>query len=86
MLLLSSVVVCSHWSSTPPIPPLVSKNRYTTVLYTINIYIVSFFETADILTRLAASPAIVAVPIVGGLTVAFLIAYFIYSYGQGSEN
>jgi hypothetical protein len=39
----------------------------------------------SILTKLVDSPAILAVPIGAGLLVAFLVGYFIFSYGQGKE-
>lgn len=41
---------------------------------------------ADILTRVVSSPAIIAVPIGAGLLVAFVIGYFIFSYGQGRDD
>ena len=39
-----------------------------------------------ILSKLVASPAFLAVPIGAGITVAFLIGYFIFSYGQGKDD
>jgi hypothetical protein len=40
---------------------------------------------ADILTKVVASPFIIAVPILAGLGVAFAIGFFIFSYGNGKE-
>ena len=40
---------------------------------------------ASIVGKLASSPAILAVPIGAGLLVSFLIGFFIYSYGRGSD-
>lgn len=39
-----------------------------------------------VLTKLSASPAIIAVPIVAGLLVAIGFGYFIFSYGQGKDD
>ena len=40
---------------------------------------------ASILTKLVASPAILAVPIGAGFLVAFGIGFFIYWYGRGAD-
>ena len=39
-----------------------------------------------ILTKLAASPAIIGVPILAGLLVAFGFGYFVSSYGSGKDD
>ena len=39
----------------------------------------------SIISKLAASPAILAVPIGAGFLVAFAVGFFIYSYGRGSD-
>jgi hypothetical protein len=39
-----------------------------------------------ILTKLAASPAILAIPVLAGLLVAVGFGYFIFSYGQGRDD
>lgn len=48
--------------------------------------IASSNPTADILTRLVASPFIVAIPIGAGVLVAVLLAFFISSYSQGRND
>lgn len=42
--------------------------------------------TVGILTKLSASPLIVAVPILAGILVAFGFGYFVFSYGQGKDE
>lgn len=42
--------------------------------------------TVGILTKLSASPLIVAVPILAGILVAFGFGFFVFSYGQGKEE
>ena len=40
---------------------------------------------AGIVTNLVASPFFILIPIGAGLTVAFIVGFFIFSYGQGKE-
>jgi hypothetical protein len=40
----------------------------------------------SILTKLVASPLVLAVPIGAGVLVAFLVGFFIFSYGQGRDD
>ena len=42
--------------------------------------------TVGILTKLSASPLIVAVPILAGILVAFGFGFFVFSYGQGKDE
>ena len=41
---------------------------------------------ASIVTKIVSSPLILAVPIGAGALIAFLIGFFIYSYGRGSGD
>jgi hypothetical protein len=42
--------------------------------------------SADILTKVVSSPAIIAVPILAGLAVAVGFGYLISSYGSGRDD